>query len=113
MDVHEKEILLELSGASDNVAIRVEDGGAAVEDELVLAADKIAENDVASVVRGPDTEHPLPGSALETVIRGGGDVQEDACPSNGLLARGTTRVPDILADAQAHESGAKLEERGA
>jgi hypothetical protein len=47
------------------------------------------------------------------MVRRGRDVQEDARTTEGLLARWTPRVPDVLADAQTQKGVAQLEDRGA
>ena len=48
-----------LGGAGDGLSGVVDDAGAPVEDELVLAADERAEGDAGEVLAGPLGEHVL------------------------------------------------------
>jgi hypothetical protein len=50
VDVHKEQILLELLRAGNDATVRVENDGAAIENELVLAPDQVAKDDVAAVV---------------------------------------------------------------
>ncbi len=63
-----QQLLLELRGARDRRAGRVEDEGVAVEDELVLAPDHPAEGDVGAVLAGALREQAL---ALQRPCRRG------------------------------------------
>src|SRR5215213_2056638 len=113
VQIHDQKVFFELISPRHEPTLRVEDDRVPVEDELVLAADEVAEDDVATVVGGPHAEHPLPECTLPPVVRGGRDVQEHARSSEGLFTGGTARIPDVLAHAHPHEGTAKLDDRGA
>ena len=69
-----------------------------VEDELVLAADRVHERDPAAVVAGALGEHLLALQALAEVERRGRQVRHEAGAGRGQLARGRAFEPDVLAD---------------
>src|SRR5438094_845032 len=60
LDVDEQQVLLESLGACDHVALVVDHEGVAVEDELVLAADGVAQCNERSGVARAGAEHLLP-----------------------------------------------------
>ena len=64
VDVGQQQVLVELGRPGDDLAGGVEHGGAAVEHQLVLAADLVAEGERGGAVVGPGGEHPLPPVAL-------------------------------------------------
>ena len=100
VDVAQQQLLAELGRAGDRGAGVVEHAGVAVEDELVLAADEPAEGDVGDVVAGALGEHPLALAALADVVGGGGDVDDQGGPGEGLVAGRRAGLPDVLADRQ-------------
>src|SRR5205085_3285445 len=90
----------------------VEDDGAAVEDELVVAADEVEVRDRHAAVLREAREHPPPHTRLALGERRGGDVQEQGGPAaDRLLARvlavdaaaapEVLVVPEVLADREA------------
>src|SRR5829696_9005339 len=113
VEIHDEHVLLELSGAGDEIPLRVEDERVPVEDEFVLPAHQVAEDHVATVVGGPYREHPLPEGTLAPVVGRSRDVQEHARTAKGLLARGPARVPDVLADAHPNERAVEPQDGGA
>ena len=68
----------ELGGAGDHRAVVVDDHRVAVEDELVLAADEVAERDRGEGVAGPLREHALALAALARVVGRGREVDDHA-----------------------------------
>jgi hypothetical protein len=72
----------------------------AVEDELVLAADEVAERDGAEVVPRPLDEHPLAVDALAQVVRRRGRVEDQRGAGRRLVRERRSRGPDVLADGQ-------------
>ena len=67
-DLADQQLLVELGGAGDDLAVGVDDEAVAVEDQLVLAADQVAEGEVGAVGAGALGEHRL---ALARPCRGG------------------------------------------
>jgi hypothetical protein len=108
VQVYDQQVFPELGGPRHEPALGVEDDGVAVEDELVLSAREVAEEHVATVVRSPHAQHPFPGGTLQPVVWGGRDVEEDASPTECLLAGRATRVPDVLAHAHPDEGIAQI-----
>ena len=70
----------------------------AVEEELVLAADEVAEREVGGVVACPRHQHLLAVLRLADVVRRGGEVDEQLGARQGEVGRGRARLPDVLAD---------------
>ena len=63
------QLLVELLAAGDQLAVLVDHQAVAVEDQLVLAADQVAEHDLGEAVAGPLDQHPLALDALAPVVR--------------------------------------------
>jgi len=82
----------------------------AVEDQLVLAAHQPAEGDVGDVVARPLGEHPLALGALADVVGGGGDVDDQGGPGEGLVAGRGAGLPDVLADGQPDAVAAQVDD---
>ncbi len=99
-DVAEQELLLELGGAGDDLAVGVDDEAVAVEDELVLAADEVAEREMGAVGARPFGEHRFPLAALAAVVGGAGGVGDQPRPLVGLDRGRRALDPDVLADRQ-------------
>ena len=95
------------------LAVLVDDEAVAVEDELVLAADEVAEDDVGEVVTGTLDQHALALAALAHVVRGRRDVHDHLGPGEGLLAGRRTRLPDVLADREPERRAVDAQERRA
>ena len=72
----------------------------AVEDELVLAADQVAEGEVGTVGACPFGEHRFPLAALAAVVRRTRGVGDQARARRGLDRGRRARRPDVLADRQ-------------
>ena len=82
----------------------------AVEHELVLAADEVAERDVRRVVAGSGHEHLLAVLGLADVERRGRQVDEQRRPGEREVGRRRARLPDVLADRETDERVAELEQ---
>ena len=76
VEIDDEQRLLEPGRARDHLALVVEHDGVAVEDELVLAADEVAEGEVRRVVARPGDEHLLAVLGLADVERRGGEVDD-------------------------------------
>ena len=103
LDVDDEERLLEPRGAGDDLALVVEDDRVAVEDELVLSADRVAKRDERGVVAGPRREHLLPLPVLADVERRGRHVDEQLRSRERQVARRGSGLPHVLADRDADD----------
>ena len=70
----------------------------AVEDELVLSADEVAEGEVRARVARPRDEHLLAVLRLADVERRGGEVDDQLRAGEREVGRRRARLPDVLAD---------------
>src|SRR5205807_10446321 len=100
IDLADDQRLLELGRPGHHVTVLVDDDAAAVEDQLVLAADQVAEDDGREVVARALHEHLLALERLAGVVGGGGEVDDDLGPRERLGRRRRARLPDVLADGQ-------------
>ena len=82
----------------------------AVEEELVLAADRVAEGEEGGVVARPGDEHLLAVLGLAHVVRGGGEVHEQLRAGEREIGRRRAGLPDVLADRRPDERAAEPEE---
>ena len=80
-----------------------------VEDELVLAADEIAEREVRARVPRPRDEHLLTLLRLADVERRCGEVHEELRTGEGEIGRRWAGLPDVFADRQARVHVARVE----
>ena len=111
VDVHHEQRLLEPGGARDDLSLVVEHDGVAVEDELVLPADEIAERDVRRVVTRARDEHLLAVLRLPDVEGRRAQVDEQRRAGQREVGRGWPRLPDVLADRRPDEHVAHLEQQ--
>ena len=72
LDVDDQQRLLEPGRPREHLAVVVQHDGVPVEDELVLAADRVDEGDEGDVVARPRGKHLLALTLLAEVERGGG-----------------------------------------
>ena len=98
LDVDDEEVLLETRRAGDDLAGVVEDDRVPVEDELVLAADEVAEREVGARVARPGDEHLLALLGLADVERRRGEVDDELRSREREVGRGRPGLPDVLAD---------------
>ena len=110
VEVDDEQSLLEAGRSGDDLALGVEDERVPVEDELVLAADGVAEDERAAVVPRPRREHLLALRVLADVERRRGEVDEDLRACLGALDGGRAGLPDVLADRQSESRLAVLEQ---
>ena len=103
VDLDDEESLLEGGCTGHHASLLVEDEAVPVEDELVLAPDRVYERDPAGVVPGAGREHLFSLFALAHVEGGSRDVRDDVRAGEGELGRGRTRLPDVLAHRGADE----------
>ena len=94
---HEQE-LLETGRPRDHLTLVVEHDGVAVEDELVLAADEVAEGEVGGVVARAGDEHLLAILGLADVEGGRREVDEQLGAGERQVGGRWARLPDVLAD---------------
>ena len=104
VDVDDEQRLLEAGRAGDHLALVVEHERVAVEDQLVLAADRVAERDEARVVARARDEHLLALAVLADVERRGGDVGDELRAGEREVGRGRAGLPDVLADRRPDEA---------
>ena len=82
----------------------------AVEDQLVLPADRVAERDVRRAVARARAEHLLALTVAQQVERRRGDVHDQLRSGEREIGRGRARLPHVLADRHADQRVAVLEE---
>jgi hypothetical protein len=81
-----------------------------VEDQLVLAADGVAEGDEACVVARAGGEHLLALAIAAEVERRGRDVRQELRPGECEIGGGRPRLPHVLADRRPDQRAAVLEQ---
>ena len=101
--------LLELGRPCHQLAVLVDRQAVAVEEELVLAADGVAEQHRHQVVPGPLDQHALALEALAQVVGRGREVHDHFGAGEGLVGCGRAGLPDVLADREPHGHAVQLE----
>src|SRR5438128_11952271 len=81
-----------------------------VEDQLVLAADRVAEREKARVVARAGDEHGFPFAILAYVERRGRDVRDQLGAGQGEVGRGRSGLPDVLANGRPDQHSAVLQQ---
>src|SRR5436190_3080598 len=110
LDVGYEERLLEARSAREEAALSVEDERIAVEEQLVLPADRVAESDEAGVVTGPGCKHLLPLAVAKEMEGRSREVHEQLRAGEGELGCGRTRLPHVLADRRSDERASVFEQ---
>ena len=82
----------------------------AVEDQLVLSADRVAERDEARVVERAHLQHLLALAVLADVERRGRDVRDELRAGEREVGRRRPRLPDVLADRRPDDDVAEAQE---
>ena len=113
VDVDDEQRLLERGPARHDLAVLVEHEAVAVEDELVLGADRVHERDPARVVARARGQHLLALERPCRVERRRGDVRDDVRARQREIGRGRPRLPDVLADSRPDERVPAAEEHEA
>jgi len=113
VDRGHEQLLAELVGAGDHGAVVIDDHRVAVEDELVLAADEVAERHRGQGVAGALHQHVLPLAALARVVGRGREVDDHGGAGQRLVGQRRPGLPDVLADGQADDGVADLDEAAA
>ena len=103
LDVRDEQVLLEAGRTSDDLARVVEDDRVAVEDELVLPADEVAEGEERGRVPRARDEHLLAILGLPDVEGRGGEVDDELRSRQRQVGRRRPRLPDVLADRRPDE----------
>ena len=103
--------LLELRCAGEDLAGGVDRHAVTVEDELVLAADEIAEEDDGGVVARALDEHLLALERLAGVVRRRREVHDHLRAGERLGGGRGARLPDVLADREAERGAVQLDQR--
>ena len=111
LDVDDEQRLFEAGAAGDQVTFLVEHERMAVEDQLVLAADGVAEGDETGVVARAGGEHLLALAIAEDVERRGREVGQDLRAGESELGRRRPGLPHVLADRGADQRAAVLEQQ--
>src|SRR5690606_7960591 len=115
--VPHEQVLDELRGGRDDGARRVGDERAAVEHEVVLAADEVDVRDGrAHLARAPRGEVGA-DVALALLVRGAVEHEQQVEPVPRLVERRhlgdrAALLPDVLADRDAHAAALDLDDRG-
>jgi hypothetical protein len=104
--------LLELRSARENPPLLIDGEAVAVEHELVLPPDGVAEEDRRQVVARALAQHRLALEPLAGVVGRRGQVDDDLCARKRLGRRRGPRLPDVLADGQPDVYSVELEDRG-
>jgi hypothetical protein len=110
LDVDDQQRLFEARPARDDLALVVEHARVSVENQLVLAADRVAERDEAGVVARTRDEHLLALDLATDVERRRADVHEQLRAREREVGRRRPRLPHVLADGQTDERLAELEQ---
>ena len=109
IEVDNEQRLLEPGSPRDHLALVVEHDRVTVEDELVLAADEVAEGEVGGVVARPRDQHLLAILGLADVERRRRRVDDERRPGQREVGRRWARLPDVLADGRADEDVSRAE----
>ena len=109
-DVDDEQRLLEAGRPRDHDTLVVDHARVAVEEELVLAADGVAEREVARVVARASDQHLLPLTLLADVERRGREVREQLGSSQREVGRRRPGLPHVLADRRADQRLAEAQE---
>jgi hypothetical protein len=83
----------------------------AVEDQLVLSANEVADGEGGTRLAGALRDHPLAVRALAAVIRRCRRVDDQARARERLDRSRRARIPDVLADGQPDPRAADLDHR--
>ena len=111
LQIADDEVLGELDAPPEGLAALGDDHAVAVEDELVLAADQVAEGERGTRLHGPLLDHPLALDAPAAVVRRGRGVDDDAGAGERLDRGRWPRIPDVLADRQPDPHPRDLDQR--
>ena len=98
VEVDDEQRLLEPRRAGEHLPLVVEHDRVPVEEQLVLAADEVAEGEVGRVVPRPRDQHLLAVLGLADEVRRGGEVDEQLRAGEREVGGGRPRLPDVLAD---------------
>ena len=110
IDVDDEQRLLEAGRPREHRALVVEHDRVAVEEELVLPADGVAERDVRGVVARADAEHLLALAILAEMERRRRDVHEQLRAGEREIGGRRPRLPHVLADRHADDHVTMLEQ---
>jgi hypothetical protein len=113
VEIADENGLFELGRARQQLAARTADERVAVENQFVLPADEVAEDDKSNEVGGALTEHPLAVAALAAVIRRRREVDDHVGAGSCLLDVRSVSDPDVLAHRHADRGLAELDEQRA
>ena len=101
VEVGEEKGFVEALGPGEQLARGVEDHAAAIEDQLVLAADEIDVADEDALVGGAGGEELVAVLRLAGVERRAVDIHDHLGAGLGLQDGGADGAPDVLADVHA------------
>src|SRR6185437_15705615 len=110
LEIDEVSAFLEGWRTHDDVALGIHHERVAVEHQLVLSADHVDVRDGQSNVEHARTDHRLALALLVALVRGSVDDDEQLRPI-GSRELGGLRLPDVLADEQAHPKALAVHHR--
>ena len=110
IDVDQQQRLLEPGCAGHDLARVVEHDRVAVEDELVLSADEVAEREEAGVVASAGDQHLLTLLGFADVERRRREVDEQLRSGKREIGCRRAGLPDVLADRRPDQYVAEAEE---
>jgi hypothetical protein len=110
LDVDDEQSLLEAGRASEHGALVVQHARVSVEDELVLAAYRVAERDEARVVSRARHEHLLTLVRSAHVEGRSRQIHDQLGAREREIGRGRPGLPQVLAHRDADECLAVLEQ---
>ena len=99
VDVHDEQCLLEAGGAGEHLAVVLEHDRVAVEEELVLTADEVAECEGGRLSRARSASIASRDSALPTWNGEAERLTSSSAPASARSAR-RARLPDVFADGR-------------
>ena len=106
VDVRHQQVFVELAGHGQPFAALAQDHAAAIEHELVLAADLVDVTYGDGVVCGARGQHVLPHGVLAHGVGRGVEVDRNLRPGQSLRLQRIAGIPDVFADADADEGAA-------
>ena len=110
IQVGSQHVFVEQGRSGHELAARSVDRAAAVEDQVILAADEVAVERQHGIVGGARGQHLLALPGFARVEWRAVDVDDHLRPSQALILHGAGGIPDVFADGHADPRVTDLEE---